>query len=53
MKLTPFETGIEGNASKWYVQNHGPRTAGFEFDDKVAGTGEGGFGAGRSGVDLI
>jgi nucleoside-diphosphate-sugar epimerase len=34
MKLTPFETGLK-ETYKWYVRNHKPRTAGFEFDDKV------------------
>ena len=34
MKLTPFETGLK-ETYKWYLKNHKPRTAGFEFDDKV------------------
>ncbi len=34
MKLTPFETGLK-ETYKWYTRNHKPRTAGFEFDDKV------------------
>lgn len=34
MKLTPFETGLK-DTYKWYTRNHKPRTAGFEFDDKV------------------
>jgi dTDP-D-glucose 4,6-dehydratase len=34
MKLTPFEAGLK-ETYKWYVRNHKPRTAGFEFDDKV------------------
>jgi hypothetical protein len=34
MKLTPFEVGLK-ETFKWYVRNHKPRTAGFEFDDKV------------------
>jgi 2'-hydroxyisoflavone reductase len=34
MKLTPFETGLK-DTFKWYQKNHKPRTAGFEFDDKV------------------
>ena len=34
MKLTPFEVGLK-ETYKWYVRNHKPRTAGFEFDDKV------------------
>jgi len=34
MKLTPFEVGLK-ETYRWYVRNHKPRTAGFEFDDKV------------------
>ena len=34
MKLTPLEVGLK-DAYKWYLRNHKPRTAGFEFDDKV------------------
>ena len=34
MKLTPFEVGLK-DTYKWYLRNHKPRTAGFEFDDKV------------------
>jgi nucleoside-diphosphate-sugar epimerase len=34
MKLTPFEIGLK-ETYKWYLRNHKPRTAGFEFDDKV------------------
>ncbi len=34
MKLTPFESGLK-DTYKWYTRNHKPRTAGFEFDDKV------------------
>ena len=34
MKLTPFEMGLK-ETYKWYTRNHKPRTAGFEFDDKV------------------
>ncbi len=34
MKLTPFETGLK-ETYRWYTRNHKPRTAGFEFDDKV------------------
>jgi len=34
MKLTPFEAGLK-ETYKWYGRNHKPRTAGFEFDDKV------------------
>ena len=34
MKLTPFETGLK-ETYKWYGRNHKPRTASFDFDDKV------------------
>jgi hypothetical protein len=34
MKLTPIDTGLK-ETYKWYVRNHKPRTAGFEFDDKL------------------
>jgi nucleoside-diphosphate-sugar epimerase len=34
MKLTPYETGLK-ETYKWYTRNHKPRSAGFEFDDKV------------------
>jgi 2'-hydroxyisoflavone reductase len=34
MKLTPFEAGLK-ETYRWYTRNHKPRTAGFEFDDKV------------------
>jgi nucleoside-diphosphate-sugar epimerase len=34
MKLTPFEVGLK-DTYRWYTRNHKPRTAGFEFDDKV------------------
>ncbi|HTS25027.1 MAG TPA: SDR family oxidoreductase [Bryobacteraceae bacterium] len=34
MKLTPFDTGLK-ETYRWYARNHKPRTAGFEFDDKV------------------
>jgi nucleoside-diphosphate-sugar epimerase len=34
MKLTPFDAGLK-ETYRWYVRNHKPRTAGFEFDDKV------------------
>ncbi len=34
MKLTPFDAGLK-DTFKWYTRNHKPRTAGFEFDDKV------------------
>jgi nucleoside-diphosphate-sugar epimerase len=34
MKLTPFETGLK-ETYRWYVRNHKPRTAGFDFDDRL------------------
>jgi 2'-hydroxyisoflavone reductase len=34
MKLTPLEAGLK-ETYKWYTRNHKPRTAGFEFDDRV------------------
>jgi 2'-hydroxyisoflavone reductase len=34
MKLTPLEIGLK-ETYRWYTRNHKPRTAGFEFDDKV------------------
>jgi 2'-hydroxyisoflavone reductase len=34
MKLTPFEAGLK-ETYRWYGRNHKPRTAGFDFDDKV------------------
>jgi 2'-hydroxyisoflavone reductase len=34
MKLTPSELGLR-DTYKWYTRNHKPRTAGFEFDEKV------------------
>ncbi len=34
MKLTPFDAGLK-ETYRWYTRNHKPRTAGFEFDDKV------------------
>jgi len=34
MKLTPFDIGLK-ETWRWYVRNHKPRTAGFEFDDKL------------------
>lgn len=34
MKLTPFEAGLK-ETYKWYQRNHRPRTAGFDFDDKI------------------
>jgi nucleoside-diphosphate-sugar epimerase len=34
MKLTPFDIGLK-ETYRWYLRNHKPRTAGFEFDDRV------------------
>jgi nucleoside-diphosphate-sugar epimerase len=34
MKLTPYEAGLK-DMYRWYTRNQKPRTAGFEFDDKV------------------
>jgi nucleoside-diphosphate-sugar epimerase len=34
--LTPFEIGLK-ETYRWYTRNHKPRTAGFEFDDKLLG----------------
>lgn len=34
MKLTPFETALK-ETYRWYTRNHKPRTAGFEFDDRL------------------
>ena len=34
VKMTPFEVGLK-ETYRWYTRNHKPRTAGFEFDDKV------------------
>jgi nucleoside-diphosphate-sugar epimerase len=34
MKLTPTDTGLR-DTYRWYTRNHKPRTAGFEFDDKL------------------
>ena len=34
MKLTPFEVGLK-EMYKWYLRNHKPRTASFEFDEKL------------------
>jgi 2'-hydroxyisoflavone reductase len=34
MKQTPFDVGLK-ETYRWYTRNHKPRTAGFEFDDKV------------------
>jgi nucleoside-diphosphate-sugar epimerase len=36
MTLTPFETGLK-ETYRWYTRNHKPRTAGFEFDDRLLG----------------
>ena len=33
-KPTPFEVGLK-ETYRWYTRNHKPRTAGFEFDDKI------------------
>ena len=34
LKPTPFEVGLK-ETYRWYTRNHKPRTAGFEFDDKL------------------
>jgi nucleoside-diphosphate-sugar epimerase len=34
IKLTPFDVGLK-ETYKWYLRNHKPRTATFDFDDKV------------------
>jgi len=34
MSLTPFETGLK-ETYRWYTRNQRPRTAGFDFDDKL------------------
>jgi 2'-hydroxyisoflavone reductase len=34
VKLTPFEVGLK-ETYRWYTRNHKPRTAGFDFDDKL------------------
>jgi 2'-hydroxyisoflavone reductase len=34
MKLTPFDQGLK-ETYRWYTRNHKPRTATFEFDDKL------------------
>ncbi len=34
LKPTPFEVGLK-DTYRWYTRNHKPRTASFEFDDKV------------------
>jgi nucleoside-diphosphate-sugar epimerase len=37
IKLTPFEAGLK-ETYRWYLRNHKPRTAGFEFDDRLLGS---------------
>ncbi len=34
VKMAPFETGLK-ETYRWYTRNHKPRTAGFDFDDRV------------------
>jgi len=34
VKTTPFDIGLK-ETYRWYVRNHKPRTAGFEFDDRL------------------
>jgi nucleoside-diphosphate-sugar epimerase len=34
MKLTPFDIALK-ETYRWYTRNHRPRTAGFDFDDKI------------------
>ena len=34
VKGTPFEAGLK-ETYRWYARNHKPRTAGFDFDDKL------------------
>ena len=34
LKPTPFEVGLK-ETYRWYTRNHKPRTASFEFDDKL------------------
>jgi len=36
MKLTPLDVGLK-ETYRWYLRNHKPRTAGFEFDDRLLG----------------
>jgi hypothetical protein len=36
VKMTPFDVGLK-ETWRWYVRNHKPRTAGFEFDDRLMG----------------
>jgi hypothetical protein len=33
---TPLEAGLK-ETYRWYTRHHKPRTAGFEFDDKLLG----------------
>jgi nucleoside-diphosphate-sugar epimerase len=40
MTLTPFEIGLK-ETYRWYTRHHKPRTAGFEFDDKLLGMARG------------
>lgn len=34
LKMTPPEVGLK-ETYRWYVRNHKPRTAGFEFDNRI------------------
>jgi nucleoside-diphosphate-sugar epimerase len=34
VKTTPFDAGLK-ETYRWYLRNHKPRTAGFEFDDRL------------------
>ena len=34
VKTTPFDIGLK-ETYRWYLRNHKPRTAGFEFDDRL------------------
>jgi nucleoside-diphosphate-sugar epimerase len=36
MKLTPFDVGLK-ETYRWYQRNHKPRTASFEFDERLLG----------------
>ena len=36
VKMTPFDVGLK-ETWRWYLRNHKPRTAGFEFDDRLMG----------------
>jgi nucleoside-diphosphate-sugar epimerase len=38
MKLTPFDVGLK-ETYRWYVRNYKPRTASFEFDERLLGMG--------------